>query len=97
MTKPRGFAAMSQEQRRIIATKGGKAVKAEDRGFARDRAFAAEAGRKGGLSPKNKTRTFSVDKPSAAEAGRKGGLATQRKARERRANATQEANHEDPR
>jgi len=50
-TKPkqyRGFAAMSPEKRREISTKGGAAVPADKRSFARDKALAAAAGAKGG-------------------------------------------------
>jgi len=48
--KPRGFAAMTPEKRREIATKGGAGVPAEKRAFSRDRELAAEAGRKGGVN-----------------------------------------------
>jgi general stress protein YciG len=44
----RGFASMSEERRREIASKGGKSVPAEKRYFAQNTAFASEAGRKGG-------------------------------------------------
>jgi general stress protein YciG len=44
----RGFAAMSAERQREIASKGGKSVLAEKRSFSRDPELAAEAGRKGG-------------------------------------------------
>ena len=46
----RGFASMSAEQQRQIASKGGKAVPTERRAFSQDKALAAEAGRKGGRS-----------------------------------------------
>jgi len=46
----RGFASMSQEKRREIASKGGKSVPAEKRSFAQNRELASQAGRKGGLS-----------------------------------------------
>ncbi len=45
----RGFAAMSAEQRREIASKGGKGVPPEKRKFAQDRKLASNAGRAGGL------------------------------------------------
>lgn len=44
----RGFGAMDPEKRRRIAAKGGGAVPAHKRSFAKDRALAASAGRKGG-------------------------------------------------
>ncbi|MDX5331436.1 MAG: general stress protein [Caulobacteraceae bacterium] len=44
----RGFAAMNPERRREIARKGGASVPGEKRSFAKDRDFAASAGRKGG-------------------------------------------------
>jgi uncharacterized protein len=46
----RGFACMSQEQRRAIASVGGKSVPTEKRSFSRRRDLASEAGRKGGLA-----------------------------------------------
>ena len=50
--KTRGFASMSPEKRREIATRGGKSVPGEKRAFAVDRTLAAAAGRKGGaVSP----------------------------------------------
>jgi general stress protein YciG len=47
-TSRRGFASMSMEKRREIASKGGKSVPAEKRSFSQNRHLAAEAGRKGG-------------------------------------------------
>ncbi|MDP3869141.1 general stress protein [Phenylobacterium sp.] len=44
----RGFAAMSPEKRLEIARRGGKAVRPENRSFAKNRDLAASAGRKGG-------------------------------------------------
>jgi general stress protein YciG len=46
--KKRGFAAMSAERRREIASKGGASVPDEKRTFSKDKVLAAEAGRKGG-------------------------------------------------
>ncbi len=46
--KPRGFAAMSAEQRTEIARKGGASVPNEKRLFSVRRDVAADAGRKGG-------------------------------------------------
>lgn len=45
----RGFASMSAERRREIASKGGKSVPGEKRSFFRDHTLAKRAGRKGGL------------------------------------------------
>lgn len=44
----RGFAAMSPEKRREIASKGGSSVPADKRAFSRDRELASKAGEKGG-------------------------------------------------
>jgi general stress protein YciG len=49
-TSKRGFASISVEKRREIASKGGKSVPAEKRSFSQNRNLATEAGRKGGLS-----------------------------------------------
>ena len=49
-TSGRGFASMSMEKRREIASKGGKSVPADKRAFSQNRDLAAEAGRKGGLA-----------------------------------------------
>lgn len=46
----RGFAVMDPEKQRSLARKGGAAVPAHKRSFAKDRNLAAEAGRKGGAS-----------------------------------------------
>src|SRR5688572_29076730 len=47
-TRKRGFASMTPEQRREIASKGGKSLPAEKRTFSQDRRLASRAGRKGG-------------------------------------------------
>jgi general stress protein YciG len=44
----RGFASMSPERQREIASKGGKSVPSEKRSFAQNRDLASQAGRKGG-------------------------------------------------
>ncbi len=46
----RGFASISPERRREIASMGGKSIPAQNRAFARQRELAAEAGRKGGIA-----------------------------------------------
>lgn len=47
-SKPRGFALLTAERRREIASMGGKSVAPEDRAFSKDRNLAAAAGRVGG-------------------------------------------------
>lgn len=74
-TKKRGFAALSLEKRREIAAMGGKAVKAENRVFSRDKDLASASGRKGGLAVSPESRSFSTDRALASAAGRKGGNA----------------------
>ena len=44
----RGFASMSPEKLREMASKGGKAVPAEKRSFSQNHDLASQAGRKGG-------------------------------------------------
>lgn len=46
----RGFALMTDEQKRAIASMGGKAAHAKGTGHQWDSAAAREAGRKGGLA-----------------------------------------------
>ena len=55
-TSKRGFASISVEKRREIASKGGKSVPAEKRSFSQNRNLASEAGRKGG-STSHKSRS----------------------------------------
>jgi general stress protein YciG len=52
MSKPRGFAALSPEKRREIASKGGKSVPSDKRTFATDRDLASRAGFNGGKASK---------------------------------------------
>jgi general stress protein YciG len=47
-TSKRGFASMSPEKQREIASKGGKSVPSDRRSFAQNRDLASQAGRKGG-------------------------------------------------
>ncbi len=47
-TGRRGFAPMSPEKQREIASKGGKSVPSDRRSFSQNRDLASEAGRKGG-------------------------------------------------
>ncbi len=54
-TKQRkGFAVLSLEERRRIASMGGKAVRPENRAYSKNRELAVEAGRKGGLAARRK-------------------------------------------
>jgi general stress protein YciG len=46
--KPRGFAAMTPEQRREISSRGGRNTPPEKRNFSRDPASAVLNGSKGG-------------------------------------------------
>lgn len=73
MPSKRGFASMTPEKRRQIASMGGKAVKKENRSFSKDRKLAVEAGRKGGMLVLASNRSFARDRKFAAECGRKGG------------------------
>ncbi|MEN3929992.1 KGG domain-containing protein [Microvirga sp. W0021] len=52
-TSKRGFASMSAERQRAIASKGGRSVPAEKRSFSQDRGLASSAGRKGGQTSGN--------------------------------------------
>ena len=47
-TGRRGFASMSPEKQREIASKGGKSVPSEKRSFSQNRDLASQAGKKGG-------------------------------------------------
>jgi general stress protein YciG len=47
-TSKRGFASMSPEKQREIASKGGKSVPGDKRSFSQNRDLASAAGRKGG-------------------------------------------------
>lgn len=76
---PRGFAAMTPEQRIEIARKGGQSVPAEKRSFSTNPELAAKAGRIGGQSVPPEKRTFSANRVLASEAGTKGGKAYARK------------------
>ena len=72
--KPRGFAALTPERRRELASLGGKSVKPENRTFA-DVGRARAAGQNGGKAVRASDRTFSRDPEKARAAGRIGGLA----------------------
>jgi general stress protein YciG len=50
----KGFATMTPEQRRVIASKGGKALAPEQRSFSKDRSLASAAGKVGGLASQHR-------------------------------------------
>lgn len=54
----RGFASMSPERRKEVASKGGKSVKWQNRAFSKNRKLAQEAGRKGGLNSTKRTKAY---------------------------------------
>jgi uncharacterized protein len=70
----RGFAAMSPEKHRAIASKGGLAAHEKGTAHQFNPTEASAAGKKGGA-------TVSSDRAHMAEIGRKGGLARGKKAR----------------
>jgi general stress protein YciG len=74
-THLRGFASLTPERRREIASKGGRSVPAEKRSYSMNRELAAAAGKKGGLVCPPEKRTYSVDKELASRAGKIGGSA----------------------
>lgn len=71
----KGFAGMSPERQREIASMGGKAVPNEKRSFSQNRKLAQAAGQKGGRMVAPENRSFSKDRELAAAAGAKGGSA----------------------
>src|SRR5262249_54790507 len=80
----RGFAGMSSEKQREIASKGGKAAHAKGTAHHFTPEEAREAGRKGGQAAHAKGTAHEFPPEEAREAGRKGGLRSQgRNVRER--------------
>jgi general stress protein YciG len=75
----RGFAAMEENKRRQIASRGGKSVPPEHRKFSTDPQLARHAGCKGGHNVPADERSFSKNRQLASEAGRKGGEASARR------------------
>jgi uncharacterized protein len=65
----RGFASLSPERLREIASRGGKNSGGN---FKKDAARAVESGRKGGLAVASNNRQFARDRIMASEAGKKG-------------------------
>ena len=70
--KPRGLATLSPERRREIARMGGKAVPAEKRAYAVNKALAAKSGSKGGKASRPEKRSFKMDPSLASKAGQLG-------------------------
>jgi general stress protein YciG len=68
----RGFASMTPERRREIASKGGKNVPANKRAFSVNKDLAIKAGRKGGAQNRPEKRAFSMDPALASRAGKLG-------------------------
>ncbi len=69
----RGFAAMSPEKKREIASKGGRAAHAKGTAHEFTPDEAREAGRKGGQAAHLKGTAHQFTSEEAREAGRKGG------------------------
>ena len=69
----RGFAGMTPEKRKEIATRGGKSVPPEKRAFSTNKALAAKAGAIGGKKVRPSKRSFSMDPTLASRAGKIGG------------------------
>ena len=61
--RPRGFAAMSPEMRREVASRGGKSVPPERRAYSINRQLAKDAGRVGGRA--TKVKSIEIDIPQA--------------------------------
>jgi uncharacterized protein len=72
-THLRGFASLSPERRREIASMGGQSVKAENRSFSKNRKLAATAGKKGGLAVPPEKRAYAMDNELASRSGKIGG------------------------
>ncbi len=70
----RGFACMTPEKRKELASRGGKAVPAGKRSFAQNRELASEAGKRGGMAVPASKRTYSLNRELASTSGRKGGM-----------------------
>ena len=75
----RGFAAMTLEQRRELASRGGKAAHAAGTAYTFSSEVAAAAGKKGGKAAHAKGTAHEFTAEEAREAGRKGGRAPRRR------------------
>lgn len=71
MKQHKGFAAMTEEQKKSIASAGGRAAHAKGKAYRFNSETAKQAGRKGGLS-------VSKNKDHMSNIGQKGGLARSR-------------------
>jgi general stress protein YciG len=69
--KVKGFAALSPERRREIASKGGRTAQRKGAPHRWTRAEAVEAGRKGGQASQERGTGFRFDSESGAKAARK--------------------------
>ena len=87
MAGKRGFAAMDENQRRQIASKGGRAAHEGGSAHEWNEKEAAEAGRKGGEK-------VSRNREHMAKIGRKGGLASHHRAATNGASMPSEANRQ---
>lgn len=71
MKKKRGFAAMSEQKRREIAAKGGRAAQATGKTHRWTRAEAVEAGRRGGKAAQANGTAFHFNSTTGRAAQRK--------------------------
>lgn len=76
-TSNRGFAAMSPERQREIASRGGRAAHAQGTAHEFSSEEARAAGRKGGQAAHQRGNAHEFTSEEAREAGRKGGQASQ--------------------
>lgn len=76
-TSNRGFAAMSAERQREIASRGGRAAHAQGTAHEFSSEEARAAGRKGGQAAHQRGNAHEFTSEEAREAGRKGGQASQ--------------------
>ena len=81
--RKRGFAAMTPEQRRAIAAKGGKTAHALGKAHCFTCEEATQAGRKGGIALHLLGKQHVFTPEEAAVAGRKGGLARARQRKQK--------------
>jgi general stress protein YciG len=73
MASKRGFAAMSEERRREIASRGGKAAQASGKAHHFTAEEASAAGRKGGVIAHERGTAHEFTPEEASAAGKKGG------------------------
>lgn len=91
----RGFATLSPERRRELASKGGKSVPASRRGFS-NKDVARKAGSKGGKRVAAEKRAFSRDPELAKRAGSMGGAAPRKATGSRLAHRTGDGGPKQP-